>query len=124
MPVLTLQTEGDGVVVPENESAYKMAVVQAADAALLRRTVVDRVGHCAFTPGETLAALRPRTIHLIGNAQALGSDYNPFSPAYAGFTPAPYLRTDNGVPPDRAVHHLHREVRRNSQVSIGAKRGT
>ncbi len=54
--MLTLHTKGDGLVVVQNESAYKNVVDEAGNGELLRRTFVDRAGHCAFTPAETIAA--------------------------------------------------------------------
>jgi hypothetical protein len=111
IPVLTVQTEGDGLVVDEADSAYAAAVNAAGDGAALRETFVARAGHCAFTPGETLAAfealvnrlnsgqwggLDPATLN--GVAQGLGAPYNPFPPAYSAFTPGAFLRTDNGMP--------------------------
>src|SRR5216683_5594658 len=58
IPVLTLHTKGDGLVVVQNESAYKSVVDEAGNAEFLRRTFVDRAGHCAFTPAESIAAAR------------------------------------------------------------------
>src|SRR5271170_5009950 len=56
IPVLTLHTKGDGLVVVENETAYKDVVNRVDDnRRLLRQTFVDRAGHCAFTPAETVA---------------------------------------------------------------------
>ncbi len=115
IPVLTMHTTGDGLVVVENESAYKDVVDRVDDnRKLLRQTFVDRAGHCAFTPAETIAAVetllqRLETGHwpsieanlLNGDAAALGPDFNIFSvngvivpvpPAFLDFTPAPYLR--------------------------------
>ena len=112
VPVLTLQTEGDGLVVPETDSAYEEAVRGAGDAAGLRRTFVERAGHCAFTPGETIAAfqalmhrvntgrwsgIRPGILNAV--ALALGQSYNPAFPSYVNFAPGPYLRPYNGTPP-------------------------
>jgi dienelactone hydrolase len=57
MPVLTMHTTGDGLVVPENEQAYRDAVAEAGDARLLREVFVHRAGHCAFTPAETITAV-------------------------------------------------------------------
>src|SRR5580700_10319469 len=58
IPVLTMHTKGDGLVVVENESAYKDVVDRVDDnRRLLRQTFVDRAGHCAFTPAETIAAV-------------------------------------------------------------------
>ncbi|HEV2258095.1 MAG TPA: DUF6351 family protein, partial [Streptosporangiaceae bacterium] len=56
MPVLTMHTTGDGLVVPENEQAYRSVVHKAGDQALLRQIFVHRAGHCAFTPAETITA--------------------------------------------------------------------
>lgn len=115
IPVLTMHTKGDGLVVVENESAYKDVVDRVDDnSRLLRQTFVDRAGHCAFTPAETIAAAetllqRLETGHwpsieanlLNGDAAALGPDFNifvvggvivPVPPAFIDFTPAPYLR--------------------------------
>jgi hypothetical protein len=115
IPVLTLHTKGDGLVVVENETAYKDVVDRVDDnSRLLRQTFVDRAGHCAFTPAETIAAVetllkRLETGHwpsieadlLNGDAAALGPDFNifavgsaivPVPPAFLDFTPAPYLR--------------------------------
>src|SRR5579863_7562195 len=57
IPVLTLHTKGDGLVVVQNESAYKQVVDEAGNREFLRRTFVSRAGHCAFTPAETIAAV-------------------------------------------------------------------
>jgi hypothetical protein len=56
VPVLTLHTTGDGLVLPDGELAYANAVRAAGDGTLLRQTFVNRAGHCAFTPSETVAA--------------------------------------------------------------------
>src|SRR5271163_3753760 len=116
IPVLTLHTKGDGLVVVENETAYKDVVDRVDDnSRLLRQTFVDRAGNCAFTPAETIAAVetlleRLETGHwpsieanlLNGDAGALGPDFNIFEvgttivstpPAFIDFTPGPYLRT-------------------------------
>ena len=58
VPVLTMHTTGDGLVVPENEQAYRSAVDQAGRANLLRQVFVHRAGHCAFTPAETVTAVQ------------------------------------------------------------------
>ncbi|HEX6349061.1 MAG TPA: DUF6351 family protein [Candidatus Dormibacteraeota bacterium] len=56
VPVLTLHTSGDGLVVPEQETAYAATVSAAGGGALLRQAFVHRAGHCAFTEAETIAA--------------------------------------------------------------------
>ncbi len=116
IPVLTLHTTGDGLVVPENEQAYDRVVHRAGRGRLLRQVFVHRAGHCAFTPAETVAAvkvlldrmhtgrwddraLRPASLN--ASAAALGPNFNIFSsggkivpvaPAYIHFRPKPYLR--------------------------------
>jgi pimeloyl-ACP methyl ester carboxylesterase len=115
IPVLTMHTKGDGLVVVENETAYKDVVDRVDDnSRLLRQTFIDRAGHCAFTPAETIAAVetllqRLETGHwpsieanlLNGEAASLGPQFNIFAvgttivptpPAFIDFTPAPYLR--------------------------------
>ena len=116
VPVLTMHTTGDGLVVPENEQAYASVVRQAGDTRLLRQIFVSRAGHCAFTPAETITAARvllrrlaagrwdDRALQpalLNAKASALGPAYNIFStggapvpaPAsFAGYRPAAYPR--------------------------------
>jgi pimeloyl-ACP methyl ester carboxylesterase len=117
IPVLTMHTKGDGLVVVENESAYKDVVDRVDDnRRLLRQTYVDRAGHCAFTPAETIAAVETLlerletgqwpsidATPLNSEAAMLGPTFNIFfnangtivpavSPAFIDFTPAPYLR--------------------------------
>jgi pimeloyl-ACP methyl ester carboxylesterase len=58
VPVLTMHTTGDGLVVPENEQAYASVVQRAGDSRLLRQVFVSRAGHCAFTPAETVTAVQ------------------------------------------------------------------
>jgi pimeloyl-ACP methyl ester carboxylesterase len=109
IPVLTMHTSGDGLVIPPNESAYAAA---AGDSALLRQTFVHRAGHCTFTEAETVAAvqvllkrldsgrwddaaLTPAALN--ASAQAQGEFANvffgaPTQPAFVDFTPAPYPR--------------------------------
>jgi len=114
IPVLTLHTTGDGLVVVQNESAYKQVVDEAGNGEFLRRTFVARAGHCAFTPAETIAAVQTLINRLDTGrwhnvdaadlnqaAAALGPAFNIFAvtqgvvstvPAYIEFDPSPYLR--------------------------------
>ena len=116
VPVLTMHTTGDGLVVPENEEAYRSAVDRAGDGRLLQQIFVQRAGHCAFTPAETITAAqvllnRLHTGHwdrsalspadLNSQATGLGAAYNiysassgivPTAPAFVSYRPAPYLR--------------------------------
>ena len=106
VPVLTMHTTGDGLVVPENEQAYQSVVDRAGRGNLLRQVFVDRAGHCAFTPAETITAVQvllnrlhtgywnvPSPAAMNAQATALGPDYNIYSvngqveAAAAAFTP-------------------------------------
>ena len=58
IPVLTLHTKGDGLVIVQNESAYKDVVEDADRERLLQQRFVSRAGHCTFTPAETISAVR------------------------------------------------------------------
>ncbi|HVB45451.1 MAG TPA: hypothetical protein VNF47_22480 [Streptosporangiaceae bacterium] len=116
MPVLSMHTTGDGLVVPENEQAYANVVHRAGRSFLLRQVFVHRAGHCAFTPAETITSVkvllhRMRTGHWTGlslrpaamnaAAAALGATFNifvsnkmvvPVAPAFTGFRTGLYLR--------------------------------
>jgi pimeloyl-ACP methyl ester carboxylesterase len=114
MPVLTMHTTGDGLVVPENEQAYRAVVDRDGRGALLRQIFVARAGHCAFTPAETITAVQtlenrlytgrwhvPAPAAMNAEASALGPQYNiyslsgtvyPTAPAFTSYTPARYLR--------------------------------
>src|SRR5216684_6910710 len=108
-PVLTLHTKGDGLVVVQNESAYKEVVEDAGNAEFLRRAFVSRAGHCTFTPAETVAAVQRlidrldtgewhdlQADNLNNAALALGPlNTNGIAfvpPAFIDFKPARYLR--------------------------------
>ncbi|TMD62481.1 MAG: hypothetical protein E6I91_15800 [Chloroflexi bacterium] len=111
IPVLTMHTTGDGLVVNQDEQAYASVVRSEGDANLLRQTFVHRAGHCAFTPAETLAAFQT-LIHRLDTgkwenstnpdlmnqeAAALGPTFNtlgdgPVPPAFLNFEPTTFLR--------------------------------
>jgi pimeloyl-ACP methyl ester carboxylesterase len=116
IPVLSMHTIGDGLVIPQNEQAYASVVRRAERAFLLRQVYVSRAGHCAFTPAETITAAQ-RLLHRMltghwqdasltpGNlnsaAAALGPNFNiflsggkvvPVAPAFASFRPTHYPR--------------------------------
>ncbi|HEX9098721.1 MAG TPA: prolyl oligopeptidase family serine peptidase, partial [Candidatus Dormibacteraeota bacterium] len=57
VPVLTMHTIGDGLVVPQEETAYSDAVRAAGKQVLLRQLFVHRAGHCAFSVAETIMAI-------------------------------------------------------------------
>jgi pimeloyl-ACP methyl ester carboxylesterase len=104
VPVLAMHTSGDGLVVPQNESAYQLVVDQANDDDFLRQTYVHRAGHCTFTPAETVTALgvllnrldtgrwsglSPEDLN--GIAAQLGP-LNTAPPSFFSFSPGPFLR--------------------------------
>jgi pimeloyl-ACP methyl ester carboxylesterase len=112
VPVLTIHTTGDGLVIPPNESAYAQVVSSAGDGDLLRQLFVHRAGHCAFTPAEVIAglqvllsrldtgkwndaALQPAALNVAAVAQ--GASLNGFfgfsePPAFVAYQAAPYPR--------------------------------
>jgi pimeloyl-ACP methyl ester carboxylesterase len=104
-PVLTLHTTGDGLVVNQDEQAYRSVVQDAKDTQLLRQVFVHRAGHCTFTPAETISAFQA----LVGRidtgkwtgtspdalndaASALGPTYDLAGPSYVAFQPTPFER--------------------------------
>jgi pimeloyl-ACP methyl ester carboxylesterase len=104
VPVLTMHTTGDGLVVPENEQAYRSVVDRAGNGRLLRQIFVSRAGHCTFTPAETITALnvllnRLNTGHwnvpdpaTLNNEAASLDGLNVVPPAFTNFRPTQYLR--------------------------------
>jgi pimeloyl-ACP methyl ester carboxylesterase len=105
-PVLTLHTTGDGLVVNQDEQAYRNVAQDAGDGAMLREGYVHRAGHCTFTPAETIAAFRT-LIHRVNTgtwgdstnaseleaaATALGPTYNIAPAAFIAFKPTRFLR--------------------------------
>jgi pimeloyl-ACP methyl ester carboxylesterase len=103
-PVLTMHTTGDGLVVDQDEQAYRSVVQDAKDQQLLRQTFVHRAGHCTFTPAETISAFQALVLRLDTGkwrtdpdtldaaAAALGGPYNTASPGFLDFDPTPFLR--------------------------------
>lgn len=113
-PVLTLHTTGDGLAVPEHESAYAAAVGSG-----LAQAFVDRPGHCLFSTGEMVAAVEELAdrVHtgrtgpldpaaLDERARALGPNLNvhvdddgtiPVEPGFVAFTPGPFPGTNERV---------------------------
>jgi pimeloyl-ACP methyl ester carboxylesterase len=124
IPVLTLHTTGDGLVVVQNESAYRAVVQEKGNERFLRRRFISRAGHCAFTPAETIAAVKALLNRLdtgqwgsldvtdLNNAaEGLGPSLNifpnpagmivPVAPAFIKFEPAQYLRPFDADDRDR-----------------------
>jgi pimeloyl-ACP methyl ester carboxylesterase len=116
VPVLTMHTTGDGLVVPENEQAYRQVVDRAGNGSKLEQIFVHRAGHCAFTPAETITAVQTlvnrldtghwnqaalTSSHLNAEAADLGPTYNIYSsgtsvvataPEFTRYRPTVYLR--------------------------------
>ncbi len=106
IPVLTMHTTGDGLVVNQDEQAYASVVSSRGDSNLLRQVFVHRAGHCAFTPAETVTAFHT-LIHRLSTgkwddftdpglmnkkALALGPGLNTAPPAFINFEPTVFLR--------------------------------
>jgi pimeloyl-ACP methyl ester carboxylesterase len=70
IPVLTLHTTGDGLVVVQNERAYRDVVREQGNERFLRETFVARAGHCAFTPAETITAVQTLLNRLAAGARS------------------------------------------------------
>lgn len=104
-PMLTIHTTGDPLVPVQVQHAYADAVDDSHRSGLLRQAYVHRGGHCTFTTGEMLAALRalerristgrwPDTGPAALNRIASGLD-PAATPAYVRYRPAPYPRPFN-----------------------------
>jgi hypothetical protein len=115
IPVLSMHTEGDGLVSNQNESAYRHTVDEAGNQEFLRQIFVHRAGHCSFTPAETVSAVetllqrldtgRWPDLHpgaLNGIAATLPPQFDitvdaaghivPAGPSFVDFHPARFLR--------------------------------
>lgn len=106
IPMLTMHTTGDGLVVNEDEQAYASVVRESGNNSLLRETFVHRAGHCAFTPAETITAFQtlinrldtgrwkdstdPETMN--AEAATLGPAANVLPASFIQFNPAKFLR--------------------------------
>ena len=113
VPVLSMHTTGDPLVVAQQERAYAQAVRAAGNTGLLRQAFVHRAGHCSFTPAERIGALQAllqrvdtgswgeatTPEQLNAAAEALRPTLQvPTPSAFLAYTPGPYLRPFN-LPP-------------------------
>ena len=113
VPVLSMHTTGDPLVVAQQERAYAQAVRAAGNTGLLRQAFVHRAGHCNFTPAERIGALQAllqrvdtgswgeatTPEQLNAAAEALRPTLQvPTPSAFLAYTPGPYLRPFN-LPP-------------------------
>ncbi len=112
MPMLSIHTTGDGLVIAPNESAYAQVVDAAQKQYLLRQVFVHRAGHCTFTTAEVIAALRvllkridtgrwddaalqPTALNAAAAAQgSIANKIFGFSldPSFVAYSPPPYPR--------------------------------
>ena len=100
-PLLTIHTTGDPLVPVQVQDAYADTAEDAGRGPLLRQAFVHRAGHCTFTAGEMLAALRT-VMRRAATGQwrgtdpaalnALAASLDPAVPAYQAYDPAPYPR--------------------------------
>jgi dienelactone hydrolase len=97
VPVLSIHTTGDGLVVVPHEQAYADAVRRGGDRALLRQLYVDRPGHCTFTDAEMLSALGALTRRL-DEGRWRGTDPPTLNAAAAAYGPAFQTVSVNGAP--------------------------
>jgi hypothetical protein len=106
IPVLSMHTTGDGLVVVQQEQPYARAARDAHDASRLQQVFVHRVGHCAFSSAETITAFQS-LLHRVDTNQwgslapaplntaaaALGPSYSAGqAPSFIAYRPAPFLR--------------------------------
>jgi pimeloyl-ACP methyl ester carboxylesterase len=87
VPVLTVHTSADGLVVSPHEDAYRDAVRRSGRIRLLEQLYLDRPGHCTFTDDETLAALRVLLARLDSGRWPTDTDA-----AFDDYEPPPFLR--------------------------------
>lgn len=105
MPVLTMHTTGDGLVINQDEQAYASIVRKEGNNDLLRQIYVHRAGHCAFTPAETITAFQslisrldtgqwgPLNVDdLNADATGLGSTLNTAPASFVVYHPTLYPR--------------------------------
>lgn len=106
MPVLTMHTTGDGLVINQDERAYASIVHTTGDTPLLQQVFVHRAGHCTFTPAETVTAFQTLIqrldtgrwggstdpVLLNQEAASLGGSLNIAPPAFLDYSPTPFPR--------------------------------
>ncbi len=101
-PMMSIHTTGDPGVPAQAEQAYAEAVSDAGRSRLLRQAFVHRAGHCTFTTGEMLAAVRTLE-HRISTGRwpdtgpatlnRLAAEFEPAAThGYAAYQPTPYPR--------------------------------
>lgn len=100
-PQLNIHTTGDTLIPVQSESAYRRAATAAGSGTLLAQAYVDAPGHCTFTPGEMVGALRTLESRLDtgrwdaspGSLNSRAQQEDPTAePRYTAYEPAPYPR--------------------------------
>lgn len=100
-PQLNIHTTGDTLIPVQAESAYRRAAAATGSGRLLAQAYVDAPGHCTFSPGEMLGALRTLETRLdTGRWEASPTALNSRSteqdpatePRYTDYRPTPYPR--------------------------------
>jgi len=111
VPVLTLHTDGDGLVTPDHQQAYADVVNAAGQQDLLRQLFIHRAGHCTMTLAEVVTALDalierieggswphlgPRTLNDATRGQGAQSNVlvsgRPAEARFFDFDPPPFTR--------------------------------
>lgn len=111
VPVLTMHTDGDGLVTPDNQHAYADVVRWAGHEDELRQVYVHRGGHCSFTSAELVTGLEvllerieegrwpdltPSSLNdraaAIGAGPATTRSGVPADPAFFDYEPRPFPR--------------------------------
>lgn len=100
-PQLNIHTTGDALIPVQAESAYRRAATGAHSGKLLSQAYVDGPGHCTFTTGEMIGALRTLEARLDTgrwdaspdalNTRAAQAD-SATEPRYVNYRPSAYPR--------------------------------
>lgn len=99
-PLLLVQTVSDPVTLAEFNADYVRLAREAGAGELARDAYIQRVGHCNFKPGETVAALAALQDRITSGAwkldaphlNAVAGSVAPDGGDYTAFQPAPFLR--------------------------------
>ncbi|MFZ0218365.1 MAG: alpha/beta hydrolase [Candidatus Dormiibacterota bacterium] len=100
VPVLTVQTIGDGLISPSDSRVYAQRVAAAGEGQRLRELYVERAGHCAFSAGEIATSIQaldqrvrtdrwPALTPAVLNARAATGATLRQAPAFNAYQPPP-----------------------------------
>ena len=82
VPLLAVQTIGDGITSPSLQRVY----AEHAPASVMNSQYTERAGHCTFDETETLASIRQL------EARLDKGEWPPRAPPFVAHEPAPMLR--------------------------------